>query len=75
MRLFILTMTALFSQLLVRSQNNIPDAEVQAITQINKQYGEAFLKNDSALFLDCYASDACIMAPDAPLDATSFSLQ
>jgi ketosteroid isomerase-like protein len=36
------------------------------IFSLNKQYGEAFIKNDSSLFLDCYATDACLLAPNAP---------
>jgi ketosteroid isomerase-like protein len=43
-----------------------PDKDIQAIAQINKQYGEAFSKNDSSAFLDCYTADGCILAPGAP---------
>lgn len=51
---------------LIHAQTKLPDADIQAITHVNKQYGEAFIKNDSSLFLDCYTTDACILAPNAP---------
>lgn len=43
-----------------------PDKDIEAIGQTNKQYGEAFAKNDSSIFLDCYAADGCILAPGTP---------
>ena len=51
---------------LIHAQSKLPDADIQAISRINKQYGEAFTKNDSSLFLDCYAPDACLLAPNTP---------
>ncbi|MBN9383258.1 MAG: nuclear transport factor 2 family protein [Chitinophagaceae bacterium] len=50
----------------LHAQTKLPDTDIRAITQVNKQYGEAFEKNDSSLFLDSYAPDACILAPNAP---------
>jgi ketosteroid isomerase-like protein len=36
------------------------------IAKVNLQYGQAFATGDSSLFLGAYASDACILAPNAP---------
>jgi ketosteroid isomerase-like protein len=60
------TLLTITSSLILKAQTRIPESEIQSITRVNKQYGEAFVKNDSALFLDCYATDACILAPNAP---------
>lgn len=38
----------------------------KAIAQSNAIYFESFAKNDSAIFIDRYAKDACIMAPNQP---------
>ena len=61
-----LSISVLFSSIFVRAQTKLPDVDLQAITQVNKQYGEAFTKNDSSLFIDAYAPDGCILAPNAP---------
>ncbi|MCW3118250.1 MAG: hypothetical protein JWM28_2332, partial [Chitinophagaceae bacterium] len=37
------------------------------IQKVNKVYGEAFIKGDSSLFINCYSPDACIMSPNAPI--------
>jgi len=60
------TLLTIITPMILRSQTTIPESEIQSITRVNKQYGEAFAKNDSALFLDCYAAEACILAPNAP---------
>jgi len=49
-----------------KAQSKFPAADIQAISETNKQYGEAFAKNDSSAFLDCYASDGCILMQGAP---------
>lgn len=36
------------------------------IEKIQLQFKEAFITGDSALFLKCYALDACVLAPNAP---------
>lgn len=42
-------------------------AEVKkAIAVSNAVYFESFVKNDSSIFTDRYAEDACIMAPNTP---------
>lgn len=38
----------------------------KAIAQSNALYFEAFVKNDSSIFINSYAEDACILAPNAP---------
>jgi ketosteroid isomerase-like protein len=49
-----------------QAQSKFPVAEIKAITEINRQYGEAFVKNDSSIFLGCYAPDGCILMQGAP---------
>jgi len=36
-----------------------------AIAKSNARYFQAFVKNDSSIFIDSYAEDACILAPNA----------
>jgi ketosteroid isomerase-like protein len=43
------------------------DSVKAAIAGVNKIYGEAYLKGDSSLFLDCYTPDGCIMAANTPI--------
>jgi ketosteroid isomerase-like protein len=38
----------------------------QALSKINKQYGEAFIKGDSSLFLNAYTPDACLLPAYMP---------
>src|SRR5690349_20074451 len=38
----------------------------KAIAESNARYFQSFVKNDSAIFINSYAEDACILAPDAP---------
>jgi len=60
--------------LLVSCNNSNPNASVnsnleeakKAIAASNAIYFESFVKNDSSIFVNRYAKDACIMAPDAP---------
>jgi len=51
------------------SSATVPDKDSvrAAISGVNKMYGEAYLKGDSSLFLDCYTPDGCIMAANAPI--------
>lgn len=37
----------------------------KAIAESNAVYFQAFVKNDSSIFIDRYAADCCIMAPNA----------
>jgi ketosteroid isomerase-like protein len=38
----------------------------KAIAESNAHYFQAFAKNDSSIFINSYAEDACILAPNAP---------
>jgi ketosteroid isomerase-like protein len=42
------------------------DSVSDDIGKIEEQYKEAFITGDSALFLKCYAPDACVLAPNIP---------
>lgn len=42
------------------------DSVKAAIAASNKVYGQTFAKNDSATFVGCYTSDACINPSNAP---------
>jgi len=42
------------------------DEAKKAIAESNARYFQAFAKNDSAIFINSYAKDACILAPNAP---------
>lgn len=45
--------------------NNSLDEAIQAITTSNTIYFQAFAKGDSSIFIDRYANDACILAPNS----------
>lgn len=46
---------------------NDPLADAKkAIAESNAIYFTSFVKNDSSIFIDRYAEDACIMAPNSP---------
>lgn len=38
-------------------------AILQALSKVNKDYGDAFAKSDSSLLINAYAPDACILLP------------
>jgi ketosteroid isomerase-like protein len=38
----------------------------KAIAESNARYFQSFIKNDSSIFINSYAEDACILAPNAP---------
>ncbi len=38
----------------------------KAIAKSNAIYFESFVRNDSSIFINSYAKDACILAPNAP---------
>jgi ketosteroid isomerase-like protein len=48
-----------------KTGSNLEEAK-KAIAESNAVYFTSFAKNDPAIFINCYAKDACIMAPDAP---------
>ena len=49
----------------VNADSNMEEAK-KAIAASNAVYFESFVKNDSSIFIERYAKDACIMAPGAP---------
>jgi len=57
---------------LTNCKSNMPDTDSnaaeakKAIAASNALYFESFEKNDSSIFINSYAEDACIMAPNAP---------
>jgi ketosteroid isomerase-like protein len=48
-----------------RNKATIEEAR-KAIAESNEIYFKAFVKNDSSIFINRYAQDACIMGPNAP---------
>lgn len=44
---------------------NLEEAK-KAIAESNAIYFESFVRNDSSIFIDRYADDACILAPNTP---------
>src|SRR6187402_34353 len=44
---------------------NLKEAK-KAIAESNDIYFQAFVKNDSSIFINRYAEDCCIMGPNAP---------
>lgn len=46
-------------------QNAALEETKKAIAESNTIYFESFIKNDSSIFIDRYAKDACIMAPNS----------
>lgn len=46
-------------------ESTLADVE-KAIRESNEIYFQSFVKNDSSIFIQRYATDACIMAPNAP---------
>jgi len=65
MLLFVSTMTFCYSSEVETGNDPLREAK-DAITASNAIYFESFVKNDSAIFIDRYAEDACIMAPNSP---------
>lgn len=48
-----------------KKDSELEDAKA-AIAKSNEIYFQSFVKNDSAIFVDRYAEDCCIMVPGAP---------
>jgi ketosteroid isomerase-like protein len=49
-----------------RNTDPTADEAKKAIAASNATYFESFEKNDSSIFINSYAEDACILAPNAP---------
>ena len=47
------------------SNSNLEEAK-KAVAESNAVYFQSFVKNDSSIFINRYAEDACIMAPNSP---------
>jgi ketosteroid isomerase-like protein len=47
------------------TKDNLEEAR-KAIAESNAIYFDSFSRNDSSIFINRYAKDACIMAPNAP---------
>ena len=62
---FILFTFALASNTQSDFSNSLDEAK-KAIAKSNEIYFQAFVKNDSSIFINRYAKDACIMAPNSP---------
>ncbi|GHN00492.1 hypothetical protein WSM22_19810 [Cytophagales bacterium WSM2-2] len=50
----------------VQSAESELEEAKKAIAESNAVYFESFAKNDSSIFINRYAEDCCIMAPNAP---------
>ena len=48
------------------SWHNSDDRVKEEIGKVNRQYGESYVKGDSALYLQCYTPDACVLVAHAP---------
>ena len=48
------------------NHGSVPVEVEKAILNSNAIYFQSFVKNDSLIFIQRYAEDACIMAPNAP---------
>jgi ketosteroid isomerase-like protein len=59
--MLMLSVTGAMSQ----SKSELEEAKL-AIAKSNAIYFDAFVKNDSSIFINRYAEDCCIMAPNAP---------
>jgi ketosteroid isomerase-like protein len=58
-----------FMHSIVNGQSNkdtVLEEAKKAIAASNAIYFESFVKNDSSIFIERYAEDACIMAPNVP---------
>jgi ketosteroid isomerase-like protein len=49
-----------------KAQADLREAAAKAIAESNAIYFNAYVHNDSAVFIERYADDACILAPNAP---------
>jgi ketosteroid isomerase-like protein len=69
LKLFLFTITIIGFQSVNASIIVKPDTgEVKAaIHKVNLSYGEAFIKGDSSLFLNCYAPGAILMPANSPV--------
>ena len=63
--ILLLAATFAFSKAMAQKQYPLAEAK-KAIAESNAVYFTSFAKNDPSIFIDRYAEDACIMAPNTP---------
>jgi ketosteroid isomerase-like protein len=63
----VVILTVISFALMGQSINSLNDA-TKAIAASNAIYFESFVKNDSSIFIERYATDACILAPNTPAE-------
>jgi ketosteroid isomerase-like protein len=51
---------------LAQSKHMLEEAK-KAIVKSNDAYHQSLVKNDSSIFINSYAEDACLMPPDGPM--------
>lgn len=61
--LFLLTVFLVCAHLIANAQ--LEEAK-KTIAESNANYFKSFVKNDPSIFINSYAEDACILAPNAP---------
>lgn len=63
--LFTITLSAIAAHAQTTSRSSLGEAK-KAIAESNAIYFQAFVKNDSSIFINRYADDGCILVPNAP---------
>jgi ketosteroid isomerase-like protein len=56
-----------YGQSHVTKKDNALEEAKKAIVKSNAMYGQSLVKNDPAIFVNSYAEDACILAPNSPM--------
>ena len=64
--LLLIAVTALTHSIAYSQSGTALEEAKKAIAASNAIYFESFVKNDPTIFIERYAKDACIMAPNAP---------
>jgi len=63
--LFTITLSAITGNAQTTSKSSLEEAK-KAIAESNAVYFQAFVKNDSSIFINRYAEDGCILVPNVP---------
>lgn len=66
-RTILLTLMAWTGYFVTCAQTSQVEEAKKAIAASNSIYFQSFVKNDPSIFVECYAKDACILAPNAPM--------
>jgi len=64
--LLLALVTLVCTNTLAQKTDALLDEAKKAIAASNAIYFESFVKNDSSIFINRYAKDACILAPNTP---------